>query len=345
MRFLKSTVPFFLIAAILIFAIPFHTAAATELQTADKAGYTDVKGLWCETWVSNYGYREIFAGEGERFYPDQSITRMEFARLLHVALDINMNYFAATNISEYYSDVNKDDTGASALYDLVTCGIIDEKGSFRPNDILDRDAMIHYVMNAFKYIAGGNYQLPTVDRTPFSDIGDIKFEYANDIDTAQTLELVKGKGDNSLYPREAATRAEAVTIVGRLAELLEKYQSAVSVKASAEEKDGGLYLSLSIANNADKSVTITHASQQLYDFVVFNKDGKELYRWSADRVFAMYVTYTGIPANKSVVFTELIEADAYSKIKASAFTVKAYLTGTSEDFLINSAGYDTETTK
>ena len=344
MRLLKSTVPFFMIAAILIFAVPYR-AVATELLTANKSGYTDVNGLWCETWVTNYGYTDIFADNGGHFYPDQSITRMGFARLLHEALDINMRYFAATDIGDYYCDVKNEDTGASALYDLLTCGIIDKKGSFRMNDILDRDAMIHFTMNAFHYIAGDNYQIPAIDRAPFSDIGDIKLEYANDIEEAQTLELINGKGDNRLYPREAATRAEAVTIVGRLAELLKINQTAVAVTASAQEKDGGLYLSLLITNSTNKSVEITHASQQLYDFVVLDKGGKELYRWSEGRMFAMYVANTAIPANKSVVFTDLIEAEDYSKIKVSAFTVKAYLTGTSEDFMINSGGYYAEITE
>jgi len=338
MRYSRNTIPFLLIAALLLFAVPLH-AEATDSQTADKTAYTDVKGLWCETWVTSYGYREIFADSGSRFYPDKAITRMEFVELLHQALDINMNYFVATDIGEYFNDVHNDDTGAGDLYDLVTCGIIDDKGTFRPKDALDRDTMVHYSLRAFKYMVGENYQIPAVNRTPFSDISDAGANYLTDIEDAQTLELVTGKGDNRFYPREAGTRAEAVTIVGRLAALLEKQLAAVSVTASAHEEDGGLTFSLSVANNSDKSVTIEHASQQLYDFVVFDKNGNELYRWSADRMFAMYMTYTTIPAGKNVVFTDRIEAEDYAKIKASVFTAEAYLTGISEDFIINSDGY------
>ncbi len=325
-----------LVAVLLLTATPVYSSA---VGGADKAGYTDVKGLWCEPWVAQYGYAEIFSGIGGRFYPDQSVTRMEFARLLHEALGININYFASTDIAEYFDDVQNTDAGASALYDLVTCGIIDAKNQFRPDDCLARDELVHWLMNAFYSFSGKDYAIPQADRVPFADSKDIREAYLADVDNAVTLGLLNGRGSNLFYPQAAATRAEAVTVAGRLAEQQERHEGSVIVKAAAAAKDGGLTLTLTLVNNSDKPVSITHSSQQTHDFVVLDKDGNVLYRWSMDRLFAMYVTTTMIPAHQSLSFTDFIEAEAYAAIKGRAYAARAFITGSSEDFSVNPDGY------
>jgi hypothetical protein len=326
-----------LLVAVLLFTVaPLFASAA---DSADKAGYTDVKGLWCEPWVAQYGYAEIFAGSIWRFYPDQSVTRMEFARLLHKALGININYFAPTDIAEYFDDVQNTDAGASALYDLVTCGIIDVKKQFRPNESLARDELTHWLMNAFYSFAGRDYPIPLADRVPFVDSADIRETYIADVDNAVTLGLLNGRGGNLFYPRAEATRAEAVTVAGRLAELLEEHKAGVTVKAAAVPEDGGLALSLTIENKSEKPVSITHSSQQTHDFVVLDKDGNELYRWSKDRMFAMYVTTTTIPAGQGLQFTDFIGAEDYAAIKSGAYAARAFITGSSEEFAVNPDGY------
>lgn len=61
----------------------------------------------------------------------------------HKALGISIQYFAATDIKQYFSDVNNGDVYSTALYDLATTGIIDYRGTFRPNAALPRDEMVH----------------------------------------------------------------------------------------------------------------------------------------------------------------------------------------------------------
>ena len=333
-----------LVLLILIISM-FSTLVSAAATTGDKVtstsavgNYNDIKGTWSEKWVNLYGYTEIFSNSDGSFRPDQAITRMEFARLLHKALGININYFAATDISEYYNDVKSGDVGSNELYDLVTCGIIDTKTSFRPNETLKRDEMIHFIMNAFHYAAGNDYAFIEIYHI-FEDDADIKSEYSTDIQHSFILGLVTGRNSNVLFPNKAATRAEAVTIVGRLVELENKLKSSVAIKASATETSDGLKMEIVIANNTDKAVTITHSSQQMFDFAIFDNKGNSIYRWSANRMFVQMVTTSKIAPGDELVLSDTLAAADYALIKSKAATIKAYIVGTSSDFTINSDGY------
>ncbi len=345
MKHIKNLILSILILSLLTLAIPMQ-ALAEDVSDVNKPvlisanSYTDIAGKWFEKYAEAYGYSDIFSDGSTLFHPDQAITRMEFARMLHKALNININYFAATDIGEYYKDVKNSDTGPSALYDLVTIGIIDTKDNFRPTATLDRDEMMHFVMNAFKHFVGDNFATTEI-YFAFNDVSDIRPEYAGEIQTACNLKLVNGRGDNRLFPRAAATRAEAVTITGKLVDLLKTFKSDVSVKASAFEENGGLRLTLTIANNSNNTITINHSSQQLFDFKAFDKNGNSLYCWSATRMFAQVVTKTEIAPGKEIVLSDLVDAATYGTFKANMNTVVGYITGSSDDFTIDSNGYFT----
>ena len=337
MKAIRKLIFSVLIVSMLSVFAPIKVLAASN--TAAATQYKDVKGQWFEKWANTYGYSEIFSNGDNCFNPNQPISRMEFARLIHKALGININYFAATSITEYYNDVKNSDKGSNELYDLVTSGIIDTKGSFRPNEQLKRDEMIHFAVNAFYYIAGRDYAIADTGIKPFADDSDIKADYKSDIYRAVMLGLITGRDNNLLKPLEGASRAESVAVVGRLAELLNTLKKSVAVTASASEENGELILNLTIKNNSDKTIAIEHGYGQLFDFTAQDVSGKEIYRWSAGRMFPMMITTTKIEPGKETVFTDRIEAKTYSTIKDKLASVKAYIVGTSTDFKISSNGY------
>ena len=337
MKTIRKVISSVLILSMLSVFVPIKVFAVTDVAVATQ--YKDVQGQWFEKWATRYGYEEIFSSGDRRFYPNQPITRMEFARLIHKALGISIKYFAATNISEYFNDVKNSDKGSNELYDLVTSGVIDTKGNFRPNDPLKRDEMIHFALNAFYYFAGRDYAIADSGIKPFADVSDITADYKSDIYRAAMLGLITGRDNNLLKPLEGASRAEAVTVVGRLTELLNHVKKNVAVTTSASEENGELILNLAIKNNSDKTITIEHGYGQLFDFTAQDINGKELYRWSAGRMFPMMITTTKIEPGKEAVFTDKIEAQTYSTIKDKLSSIKAYIVGTSTDFKINSNGY------
>lgn len=299
--------------------------------------YTDLDADWYRDAVKTFGYPEIF-GESEQFLPRKTITRMEFARLLHRALGININYFAATDIAEHFDDVKNDDIGASQLYDLVTAGIVTPGGSFGPDAPLTREVMVHWAIKALDYATGGDYAMILIMPEPFDDDDQIADEYKNDIVKAVILGLIKGRGDNMLFPKDGATRAEAVTVVSRLVNLIDSLtQKGVEVFASAAETDGALEMTLTIVNNTSETVTIEHTSGQKYDFQIFDAEGETLYTWSANKMFMQMLGTTEIAAGESLTFTDTLSAAEYAAIKDKAVELRAYIVGTAD--FIDPNGY------
>ena len=259
--------------------------------------------------------------------------------MLHSALNIAINYFRAPDIQENFSDITNEETGASELIDLVATGIVDDKGVFRPNDPLRRDEMIHYVINALKYKTNGNYALIKMMPAPFDDEDLLIADYKNDVVEAVLLGIIKGRGDNMLYPAAAATRAEAVVSVSRLLAVV-KSLADVDVAVVAVFEDNSVEMKLTIKNNTDKAVTINHTSGQHFDFQLLDEDLNSLYTWSADKMFIMALTETVIELGDSVEYSAILDGDFYSSIKDQIYILRGYIVGTSESFEINESGYD-----
>jgi len=322
-------------------AVSDTAQAAETVIEVNEPVYTDLSAQWYKASAEKFGYPEIFAKDG-LFEPGKAITRMEFARTIHKALGISINYFAATDIGDYYSDVENTAVGASRLYDLVTAGIIDTKDRFRPDEPLSREEMIHFSINAVNYATGGNYAVILMMPAPFDDDALISEEYKNDVVLSVLLGLIKGRGANMLYPKESAGRAEAVVVIDRLIERIRALTEQVAVSSSYNVIDGALNLRLVIENNTSEKIKISHNSGQHYDFIVYDNLGESLYTWSADKLFITALTETEIEAGGTAEYTAVIEKDVYGNIKDKIAYIKAFITGSSDDFHIEAEGYTAE---
>jgi hypothetical protein len=332
-RLIVSFIILSMMASLSVTALADPGEPAATTNETEFAGYNDLTAEWYRASAEKYGYPEIFSDNGH-FHPNQPITRMEFARMLHKALDIEMNYFAPIDIGEYYSDVDNEEAGASELYDLVTTGIVDASDSFGPEQPLSREIMIHYLMNALRYVTDGNYYVVMMMPAPFDDDASINEAYKNDV--------IEGRGSNRLNPKDSATRAEAVVLADRLVELEADLVPEVKVTPAAVEDNGVLRMRLVIENTGDAAVTINHSSGQKYDFKVLNDDGETLYTWSADKNFIAAMTGTEIEAGGKAEFSEELDSEAYGRIREEAAFVVAYIVGSSNDFSIEPDGYTAE---
>lgn len=323
------------VAAILLTAVPWTALAQSDVGSI----YSDISGTWYSDAASKYGYREIFSDGTWEFHPNREITRIEFVRLLHKALDININYFVAPDIKHNFDDMDNTDVGANELIDLVTIGIIESGGSFHPENSLTREEMIHWVINALNNKTDGSYPIPQVKPVPFGDDAEISDAYRSEIYSAAVLNLVSGRGNHMLFPKAGTTRAEAVTVVSRLMMLLDRDQSSVAVTAAAQlDGDGALTMSLTISNHTDQTVVIRHTSGQKYDFSLFDAQGNTLYTWSSDKMFMALMGETEIGPGEELVFSDTLSSEAYEAVK-QAVSMKATIIGTSDDFSINPDGY------
>lgn len=320
-----------------IISVSLIIVLAFSILSASALDYSDITGHWAEKEIIESSFADLL-GVKDAFLPDKAITRIEFARMLHKALGIEIYYFRAPDIKEFFGDVDNDDAGASALYDLVICNIIEASDAFRPNEPLRRDDMIHFIINALKYMTGGEYALIKMMPAPFEDDAKINPAYKNDVVEAVLLKIINGRGGNMLYPDVPAKRAEAVVATGRLLSVLKSLAN-VDVTAEAVLSDERIEMKLTIRNNTSKAISIQHTSGQKFDFKLFDSEGDNLYTWSADKVFITALTETVIEPGQAVEFIEALEGDAYTAIKDRIYSMVAYITGTSESFNVNPDGY------
>lgn len=330
----KTTIAIVLAVVMLLGMSPM--AAATD--TGEK--YADIGGTWFGKAAAEHGYADIFSDGSGNFNPYREITRMEYAQILHRALGININYFAPTDISEHFTDVENSDEGAGELYDLVTAGIVEAGGCFEPENPITREDMILLALKALDYETGGHYAVILIMPPAFIDDSDIDESIKWDIYKAVVLRLINGYEDYSLRPKAAANRAQAVTVVSRLTALIEGLTQRVDVSASMYEEDGGLKMTLTIENRTDNTITIHHTSGQRFDFKLFDDKGETLYTWSEGKMFTMALGTTEIEPGESVYYEVLLESELYEGVKDSIASMKAYIAGTSEDFFVDAEGYE-----
>ena len=336
----KAFIPL-LIISLLFSMLPFTAMAevgGTITKAMPKPYYRDLVGTWYQDDASVYGYPSIFAVDA-MFLGEDSMTRMQFARALHEALDININYFAAVDIHDFFGDVENETPGATQLYDLVISGILEPSEYFHPEASLSRQEMVHLIMKALDYRTGGQYALIMMMPAPFEDDSEIAEPYKNDLMKAQLLNLIKGRGQNYFFPTVAATKAEGVTMISRLITLLATLQQDFQIHAELKEENNGLVMRLLLQNYTEQDITLQHTSGQKFDFKLLDRDGEILYTWSADKSFTMALTQTTLAAHETLVFEQFLEAEAYQLIKTRVFELRAFLVGSSDLVEISSEGY------
>jgi len=237
------------------------------------------------------------------------------------------------------------DVGVSDLIDLATIGIVESGVSFNPDKPIARDEMIHWILNALKFKTNGTYPIPMVKPVLFNDDGEISDAYRSEIYSSVVLNLISGRGNNMLFPKDGATRAEAVTVVSNLMTLVASYKSDVNVTVSAQlAGDGSLTMLLTIRNSTDKTVIINHTCSQKYDYMLFDAAGNNIYTWSANKMFNTLINETDIEPGEEIVFSDTLASGVYNAINP-VDSLKAFIVGTSDDFAIDTNGYVTAIVK
>lgn len=300
--------------------------------------YLDISEHWAKDAVNRLQEKNPIPFREEKLFPDQAIKRFEFAMILHDALNININYFKEPSVKDYFDDIKQDAPYASAVIDLVTANVFSAKGSFEPNATLTKEKMLHYIMQAYSFVAPDDGKTIKIGPASFKDTDMIDPEYSGELARAQYYGLIIGNENNLFLPKKAATRAEAIVVISRLLAIVENKNQLVSVVPQAVLSDESLEMKLIINNNTNEDITITHTSGQKFDFVLLDADRKEVYRWSADKLFIMALTTTKIEAGKTIVFDHILSGDEFTPIKENAVSMKAYITGNAD--FVHTDGYE-----
>ncbi|MBQ4110423.1 MAG: S-layer homology domain-containing protein [Clostridia bacterium] len=178
-----------------------NVSAATSTPSGTFKDLYSVE--WARTSVEYLAGKNIVCGKAEGlFYPDDSITREEFMKIICLAFNVPTDGAASD-----FNDVNKNEwyyPYVSALYNLGVISGVDET-NFGTGMNITREQMA-VVMARILNIKSSYTE-------KFSDDYDIS-DYAKDaVYAMRERGIINGVGNNLFYPKGIATRAEAAKIV------------------------------------------------------------------------------------------------------------------------------------
>lgn len=191
-----------------------HFTKFAVLATADEAlipevTLNDIAGHWAKTNIELAVSKGIVKGyEDGTFKPNATVTRAEFTVMLMNALKQKEEGAALT----FADAANIGNWAKQAIMQAVSLGVIKgyQDGSFRPNAEITRSEMASMIVNALGIATNAT----TV--TGFADDKDIPLWAKGAAEALRERGLLQGKGNNVFAPNDAATRAEAVTILIQL---------------------------------------------------------------------------------------------------------------------------------
>ncbi|RJE87689.1 hypothetical protein D3P07_15385 [Paenibacillus sp. 1011MAR3C5] len=179
--------------------------------------FADVEKHWSKQDVNDMGSRLVVKGTSEdRFNPEGSVTRAEFAAILVRALGLQ-----ESGSSSSFSDVSKNDwyyqaVGKAAEYGIVT-GYTD--GSFKPGATLSRQEAMVMIARAMRITASHPALSDSAKAAALVSFNDRSLVAAwAEQSVAETVYsgLAKGSPDGNLNPEATMTRAETAVMVRRL---------------------------------------------------------------------------------------------------------------------------------
>ncbi len=192
-------------------------------------------GHWAEKIIDELAADGIIAGyEDGKCYPDNSITRGEFATLVARFFELT----AERGDTSGFTDV-ADHWAAKNICGLTEKNIIlptDYGDTFEPNKAITRMEMIRMMVRA---IGKTSEAEETTGRTGFVDDKGIKEADSGYVSVAEKYKIVVGFPDGKVRPYCTATRAEGFAMLKRMMSAYEEIQKAEEEKPSKPTNIGG----------------------------------------------------------------------------------------------------------
>ena len=180
-----------------------------------EAEFSDIAGHWAETAIRLAANAGIAKGyEDGSFKPNRTVTRAEFAVML-----MNVLKPSGEGSALEFKDSSKIPVWArNAIAQAVSMSIINGygDGTFKPGAEITRAEMAALIANALKL----TWQADVV--TTFADDADIPAWAKGAATSLQELGVMEGMGENLFGPDSQVTRAQAVTILIRVQDQLQR---------------------------------------------------------------------------------------------------------------------------
>lgn len=197
-----------------------HALTDNIFQKASTTVFTDIQGNWAQSHIEYLSSKGIVNGTGKNiFSPDKNLTKAEFLKIIVSTLG-NVDLKAAKK------GVFKDVAEGQWYTDYVNWagekGIAagDDKGNFRPNDMITREEMA-VIMLSFADAMNIKFEMIN-ESAEFKDADQISNGAKKAISIIQRSGLMVGKTDGSFDPKGNATRAEAAKIIRMLMDIMNR---------------------------------------------------------------------------------------------------------------------------
>ena len=196
--------------------LPDINPQPTNEPANGSAVYTDVpQSHWAYAYIKNLTDKNVLSGSGDgRFYPDSSVTREEFLKMILAAMNIPLKdssvSFADADNNAWYAPY------VAAAYEMGIVKGIDEN-TFGIGTRISRQDMA--VMAARMLEQKGI----TADGEPFDylDAAEVDGYAVDAVAALAALQVMNGNENNRFLPRAEATRAESAKIVYIIANMTE----------------------------------------------------------------------------------------------------------------------------
>lgn len=185
---------------------------ATQAEEVKVPTFSDVKNTSTNHLyqpVTDLASRGIITGyEDGTFKPYQSINRMHAAKIMALALDLNLDIDKVKDPG--FTDINKEHPYYVHIAALVEAGVIKgyKDNTFGPNNTLTRAQMSKMVTLGF------DFDQVTLAENPFTDISKDK-EVAGFVQTLYSNEITTGTTATTFSPYANVTRGQMASFIFR----------------------------------------------------------------------------------------------------------------------------------
>ena len=191
---------------------PTNPTSEAIVNVPIKKTFNDIDNYeWAMTEILALANKNIISGVDEnRFEPERSITREEFAKIIVSALGAS-DYSYSKNV---FSDASDGDWFVKYINIAAELGIVNGTGVgvFGTGNYITRQDMAVMIYNALKY---RNVNVQTGD-FKFDDDGQIADYAKNAVAVLHEMGAINGVTETTFEPKGIATRAQAAKIVYRV---------------------------------------------------------------------------------------------------------------------------------
>lgn len=196
--------------------IPKYKSFSFTTKDVKTYAYNDISNHWAVDNIEKLANEGVLSDEGSYFYPDKNISRGDFCKYIVKVLNL-----PTTSVKGDFTDVPESLNSSKYIEAAKENGIVYgyPDGTFRPTNSITREELAVIIKRVYELEKENIGDL--LDYTlEFSDATDIQSWALEGVKLCNKLKIINGRPKGVFDPQDKTTRAEAVTMIIRLQNIL-----------------------------------------------------------------------------------------------------------------------------